>query len=94
MKVTFKTKPVERQAFLPNGDTKIYQVYNIPKIKRCHCDMNAARNHPRYSGFANSDMFERMVQRDIAAKYGSFIACENATAKAVGFLHEVDINLD
>ena len=93
MKITFKTKPVERQAFISNGDYSVYQVYNIPKITRNHCDMNAARRHNKYGMYANSDLFERMIQGAVKAKYGTFILCDKATVKESGFLHTVEIEL-
>lgn len=35
----------------------------IPTLTRRHCDMNAMRQHPKYGGYANSDLFPAMLAR-------------------------------
>lgn len=34
----------------------------LPVLARRHCDMNAARQHPRYGAYANSDLFPGMLR--------------------------------
>ncbi len=43
----------------------------IPELDRKHCDMAAFRSHPKYGGFANSDMFKGILSRIKVQKFGS-----------------------
>jgi hypothetical protein len=60
MRIQFKAKI---QEVLNMDDTVAYQYVSVPVLKRSHVDMNAARNHPKYGGYANSDMFPGMLAR-------------------------------
>ena len=40
-----------------------YQYVDVPVLKRSHVDMNAARIHPKYGSWANSDLFVGMLAR-------------------------------
>lgn len=93
MNITFKAKLDERQKFI-GDDIMLVKGYYIPKIKRSHCDMAAARASKKYGAYANSDMFERIVQRDVAAKYGDFIALDYAAVVKRGFLDEITLTLE
>lgn len=62
----------------------------MPVFKRSHCDMNAFRCHPKYGGYANSDLFPAMLQRIRKEVIGSIIYIdsiqENVSIDASGFL--------
>lgn len=50
-------------------DTEAYKRIKIPVLKKAHCDMNAFRVHPKFGGFANSDLFPNIlarISRDVA----------------------------
>ena len=52
------------QDMLYSGETvPSYQYIKIPVLDRKHCDMSAFRNHPRYGGLANSDLFKSLLAR-------------------------------
>jgi hypothetical protein len=44
-------------------DTLAYRYVQIPTLGRQHCDMSAFRQHKKYGGFANSDIFPAMLAR-------------------------------
>jgi hypothetical protein len=44
-----------------NGDVA-YQYVQVPTLTRSHCDMGAFRQHPKYGGYANSDLFPGMLR--------------------------------
>jgi hypothetical protein len=47
-----------------NADgTLAYMMIDFPKLTRSHCDMAAFRQHPRYGGIANSDLFPNALSR-------------------------------
>lgn len=60
MKITFKAKV---QTMHTVDNTPLYDFIAVPEFKRSHVDMNAARNHPKYGGYANSDLFPSMLAR-------------------------------
>jgi hypothetical protein len=60
MKIEFKAK---LQTMFSVDDTPLYQYVVVPEIKRTHVDMAAARQHPKFGGYANSDMFPGMLAR-------------------------------
>jgi len=93
MKITFKAKQGERQIFKDDGSMPIVRGYYIPKITRKHCDMSEARQHPKYSGLANSDLFERIIDRDVKAKYGDFITLDAAKIAQAGFLDTIILDV-
>lgn len=41
--------------------------YRIPKIKHTHCDMPAFRTSAKFGGWANSDMFLLLIERELRA---------------------------
>jgi hypothetical protein len=58
--ITFKAKAQE----LANADGSIaYRFVSVPQFTRSHCDMQAFRNHPKFGGYANSDLFPAMLAR-------------------------------
>lgn len=94
-KITFKRK-VEK--IYNYDDTLAYEGFNIPRITRNHCDMNAFRQHKRYGAYANSDLFEGMINRAVKQLLGDYIKIsdplpEGVTIDATGFLVVVTINV-
>ena len=61
-KIEFKAK---KFTVYNTDDSVAYTAVKVPKITRSHCDMNAMRQHKRFGGFANSNMFEQMVNGHI-----------------------------
>jgi len=60
MKIQFKGKIRE----MSNVDGSLaYRYIDVPEFKRAHVDMNAARRHPKYGSWANSDLFPGMLRR-------------------------------
>ena len=60
MQIKFKAKV---QTVYNMDDTVAYQYIAVPELKRSHVDMGAARLHPRYGSYANSDLFPGMLKR-------------------------------
>lgn len=60
-KISFKVKPV-REIMPDNSDSGVHILY-VPNLDRKHCDMGAFRSHPKYGGWANSDMFKGILAR-------------------------------
>jgi hypothetical protein len=94
--IEFKTKRAERQVFLDNGEMPIVRGWYIPELKRSHCDMSAARQCRKFGGYANSNIFEGMMRKAVAAKYGDFIRVtdliEGQDYKA-GFLDTITLTI-
>lgn len=62
--IQFKAK-VQKCYF---SDGTFYEYLPVPEFDRKHCDMAAFRSHPKFGGFANSDLFKGMlrhVRRDL-----------------------------
>lgn len=66
-RVTFRAK-VETM-FNPD-DTPAYKRIKVPEFTQSHCDMNAFRRSPRFSGLANSNMFPAILKRASRAALG------------------------
>lgn len=93
--ITFKAKPHD----MLNADGSIaYRFVQAPKLTRSHCDMAAFRQHPRYGGLANSDLFPNLLSR-IAHDRGltGFVRLdrvpEGVTVETSGFLAVVSIDI-
>lgn len=54
MRITFKGK-VRRTVYVDG--TLAYEYIKVPTLHAKHCDMSAARKHPKYGVFANSALF-------------------------------------
>jgi hypothetical protein len=99
-KITFKAKvqPVQNM-----DGTFAYNMVQIPALTRSHCDMGAFRQHKKYGGFANSDMFPAMLKRirsDIGGsaarlRFGAegYTLPENVSIDTSGFLAKVEIDV-
>ncbi len=47
-----------------NADNTIaYRYLPVPKLAKCHCDMHAFRQHPKFGAYANSDLFPGILNR-------------------------------
>lgn len=95
-KITFKGKI---QQVWNMDDTPAYRVIDVPKFERKHCDMNAFRSHPKYGGWANSDMFPNMlarIRKDLLGNRQSLRLDqlpENVSVDESGFLARVTIEV-
>jgi hypothetical protein len=58
--IKFRGK-VER--LLNMDGTLCYSYIRVPALDRKHCDMHAFRTHPKFGGYANSDLFVGMLKR-------------------------------
>ena len=93
--VTFKTNI---QTVYNMDETVAYQYVQVPELKRAHCDMTAFRRHPRYSSYANSDLFPNLLKRAIdGAGIGNIIRLDQlpncVAVDTGGFLARVVISL-
>jgi len=68
-KITFKGK-VEQVYNM--DDTPAFLRIKVPEFKRSHCDMAAFRKHPKYGGFANSDLFAGILARIRRNTFGQY----------------------
>jgi hypothetical protein len=66
--ITFKAKP---RAVYNHDETLAYTYLDVPQFTRKHCDLDAFRRHPRYGGFANSDLFPGILNRIRRETFGS-----------------------
>lgn len=64
--VTFKAKP---ETIYNVDGTVAYRRVKVPKLSARHCDMAAFRRHPKYSSYANSQLFPGML-RSAVGKMG------------------------
>ena len=93
--VTFKAKV---QTVYNMDETVAYQYVQVPELKRAHCDMNEFRRHPRYSAYANSDLFPNMLRRAVdGAGVGKIIRLDRlpecVAVDTGGFLARVVISV-
>lgn len=58
--ISFKAK-IQETGYAGSNET--WRQVKIPNFSRSHCDMNAFRKHPKYGGYANSDLFLGMLNR-------------------------------
>jgi len=92
--VRFKAKP---ESIYNMDDSLAWVQIKVPKLEKRHCDMSAFRSHPKFSGFANSDMFPAMLRRAAkAAGIGDTIRFDRPLPEGVkvdcsGFLAVVTI---
>ena len=96
MKISFRAKVQTMHAM---DDTPLYDFIAVPEFKRSHVDMEAARNHPKYGGYANSDLFPGMlarIRKDVLNGRAYLRMNElpaNVTVDAGGFLAQVTITV-
>lgn len=89
-KVTFKAKRIE------SYDGRFF--VKVPKFRRNHCDMEDFRKCPKFGGYANSTLFEQILER--AAKksgIGGFLHLDSppecVKVESEGFFTTVSIQL-
>ena len=74
-----------------------FSAVNVPTLTRSHCDMDAFRSHPKFSGLANSDLFSNVLSRIKRDRLGERIRFdkipEGVTVDASGFLAIVTVNI-
>lgn len=96
MQIKFKAKPETLHSM--EGEP-LYQFIVVPTFTRKHVDMAAARQHPRYGAYANSDLFLGMLRRIRSELLGGLAYLrldklpDNVTVTP-GFLHTVTIEVD
>ena len=93
--ITFKAKP--HPVYKMDGDLA-YMGIKVPAIKRHHCDMPAFRSHPKYGSYANSDLFQNMLKRDllklgIRSELHTDCLPDCVSIEDNGFLNKVTITL-
>lgn len=66
----------------------------VPKLTRAHCDIAAFRSHPKFGAFANSDLFQSVLNRAVPLKFIDLDAMPaNVTVDTTGFLAIVTIQV-
>ena len=65
--VTFKAKPQE--VWETDLSEVAYRFVKVPVFTRSHCDMAAFRNHAKFGGLANSDLFPNLLKRIRADRF-------------------------
>ena len=92
--ITFKAKA--RDVHYADG-AFAYRVIAVPRLTRSHCDMAAFRQHPKFGGLANSDLFPNVLSRIKLDRLGERIRFdkipEGVTVDASGFLTIVTVNV-
>ncbi len=58
--ITFKAKV---RTMHDVHDTPLYEYIIVPEFKKSHCNMQAFRQHVKYGGYANSDLFAGILAR-------------------------------
>ena len=53
--------------------TLAFRVLDVPTLTRSHCDMNAFRQHAKFGGLANSDLFPNVLARIKQERLGEHI---------------------
>lgn len=85
--IKFKTKV--RNAYNLDGSLA-FRFVDVPTLTRSHCDMAAFRQHPKFGGFANSDMFPNALSRIKRDRLGDRIRLDKipdgVTVNETGFL--------
>jgi len=81
-----------------NSDgTVAYQYIPVPELTRKHCDMNAFRQHPKFGGLANSDLFAGILSRVRSGLVNGGLGLrldrlpDNVTVNTAGFLALVQV---
>ena len=82
-----------------DGDLVSYRRIKIPELTRHHCDMQSFRQHPKYGGFANSDLFPGVLRRIKGTVFNGreFIRLDavpsGVTVDSTGFLANVSFEI-
>jgi hypothetical protein len=96
-KIQFKAKPKKVEY---SDGTLASHYYQVPaKLTSSHCDMNAFRSSSKFGAYANSDLFQAILKRElrklgIADRIDLLKALPGGvTVNSEGFLHVVTIEL-
>jgi len=77
--------------------TVAYEYIQVPELTRRHCDMNAFRQHPKFGGLANSDLFAGILSRVRSGLVNGGLGLrldrlpDNVTVNTSGFLALVQV---
>lgn len=94
--ITFKAKV---RTIYNMDNTPAWQEIPVPTLTRSHTDMAAWRKHPKFGGWANSDMFPAILNRQAREVIGrqTTIRLDNipagVTVDTSGFLAVVTIEV-
>lgn len=94
-KIEFKAKV--KVVYMMEGEVA-YNYVKVPVFTRNHCDMSAFRQHPKYGGWANSDLFPGIINRVRREKFKNNILNFSEIPEGVvvddsGFLAKVTIEV-
>lgn len=94
-RIAFKAKP---ETVYDHDRSPAWVQLKVPSLERRHCDMAAFRQHPKFGGLANSDLFKGIlarISRDVAPN--GYLRMdrlpENVTVHAGAFLWNVHIEV-
>ncbi|MCY0148325.1 hypothetical protein OEG84_11535 [Hoeflea sp. G2-23] len=92
-KISFKAKT---ETVYEMDGTPAYTRVKVPTLDRKHCDIPAFRQHPKFGGFANSDMFPNILARIKRDRLGEYIRLdrvpEGVAVDTTGFLAIVSLD--
>lgn len=92
-KIQFKGKATK----LWISDDQFIMEVKIPKLTRNHCDMSAFRDHGKYRSYANSVLFEGMINGEIKKLYpAGYVRLNKLTDNTTiseGYLTQVTIEI-
>ena len=90
--IKFKAK-IRTIRWADGGDIA-YECIDVPKLSARHCDMAAFRANPKYSAYANSDLFGSVLS-NIRDRLGRRVRLDSVpdgvSVDTSGFLAEVTI---
>lgn len=96
-RIEFKAKA---QIVYNQDNAPIYKVVRVPRFQRSHCDMAAFRTHPKYGGFANSDLFPGIlgrIRRDVFGRDADYLRLDQVpdgvTVADTGFMVDVTVEV-
>lgn len=97
--ITFRTKPYDAEGAVYTDDAPDpHKRVSVPELTRKHCDMDAFRRHPKYTSYANSDLFQNIlvgIRRKVAPN--GYLRLdrlpEGVSVDASGFLAKVTIEV-
>jgi hypothetical protein len=74
-----------------------FSAVNVPTLTHSHCDMAAFRQHPKFGGLANSDLFPNLLAKIKRDRLGDSVRFdkipEGVTVDATGFLALVTVEV-
>ena len=77
--------------------TMAFRVLDVPTLTRSHCNVNAFRQHAKFGGLANSDLFLNVLARIKRERLGERIRLDKipdgVAVDETGFLAVVTIDV-